>query len=51
MQDKKPGTQFYRRAEEVREIAKGLFDRSEREIVMQFVAEAEKLAPPRMSEN
>lgn len=50
MQDKKAESQFYRRADEVREIAKGLFDRAEREIVMQFVEEAEKLALPKMSE-
>jgi hypothetical protein len=50
MQDKKVGPQLYRRAEEVREIAKGLFDRAEREIVMQFVEEAEKLVMPEASE-
>jgi hypothetical protein len=35
---------FSRRAGKVRNIAKGIFDKTERRIVLKFVADAEKLA-------
>jgi hypothetical protein len=42
MADKKPAD-FRRRAEIVREIARGIYDREEREAVLRFVEDAERL--------
>lgn len=44
MQDKISVTEFYRRAMEIRRIAEGIFDKAEREILLKFVADCEKLA-------
>jgi hypothetical protein len=44
MQAKEKITEFRERADKVREIAQGVFDKGERRIVLRFVADSEKLA-------
>jgi hypothetical protein len=44
MQDKQTDTKFQRRAAEVRTIAEDIYDRTERQTVLQFVDDCEKLA-------
>jgi hypothetical protein len=48
MDEKEITAAFFIRSQAVREIANGLFDKGEREIVLKFVAECEtmKLAKP-----
>ena len=46
MQDKDAAAEFHRRAEKVREIAQGIFDQTERRLVLKFVADSEKLVAP-----
>ena len=43
MQDKVTVAEFHRRANRVREIAKGIFDKTERRFLMKFVSDCEKL--------
>jgi hypothetical protein len=51
MQEREVEANFWRGANLVREIArKSLFDRAERAVVIQFVAEAERLASPKPPE-
>jgi hypothetical protein len=42
MKYRKIDTRFGRRANEVREIAKGIYDDAERDVVLRFVADAER---------
>ena len=44
MQDKGSVTEFYRRAMEIRRIAEGIFDKTERQTLLKFVSDCEKLA-------
>jgi hypothetical protein len=44
MQDKVPVTEFYRRAMEIRRVAEGIFDKTERKTLLRFVSDCEKLA-------
>jgi hypothetical protein len=44
MEDLRVGTHFLRRAEAVRLTAQGIYDNSEREVVLEFVADTLKLA-------
>ena len=44
MQDDGTAANFHSRADEVRKIAQGVFDNSERQTLLQFVADFEKLA-------
>ena len=46
MQDKGSLTEFYHRAEEIRKIAQGIFDKTERKILLKFVKDCEKLVAP-----
>jgi hypothetical protein len=47
MQERKVEANFWRDANLVREIArKALFDKAERAVVLQFIAQAESLASP-----
>jgi hypothetical protein len=48
MDDKEMIAAFFLRSEAVRQIAMGIFDKAEREVVLKFVAECEamKLAKP-----
>jgi hypothetical protein len=46
MEDKEADSQFHRRANKVREIAKGIFDKTERRFLMKFVSDCEKLVAP-----
>jgi hypothetical protein len=43
MQAKEKAANFHDRAKKVREIARGLFDKTERRIVLRFVADSEKV--------
>lgn len=45
-QDKDVAADFCRRADIVREIAKGIFDKTDRRFVQKFVSDSEKLAAP-----
>jgi hypothetical protein len=44
MQDEKLAAKFQQRAAEVRTIAKGIFDKAERQTLLRFVNDSEKLA-------
>lgn len=44
MTDEKKAARIKSRTAKVREIARGIFDRSERRIIMKFVSDAAKLA-------
>src|ERR1700690_1369028 len=44
MQDKGSVTEFYRRAMEIRRIAEGIFDKTERQTLLKFVSDSEMLA-------
>jgi len=44
MQDKDPAAKFFHRANEVRKIARGIFDKKERRFLLKFVRDSEKLA-------
>lgn len=44
MQDKDFVAEFGRRADKVREIAEGIFDKTERRFLLKFVADCQKLA-------
>ena len=44
MTDDKKAARIMKRAQTVREIAQGIFDRTERRVVMKFVSDAAKLA-------
>jgi hypothetical protein len=44
MQDKKLAVKIHQRADEVRTIAKGIFDKAERKILLKFVSDSENLA-------
>jgi hypothetical protein len=44
MRNKEGGADFHRAADAVRLIAMGIFDRSERGLVMKFIEDSEKLA-------
>jgi hypothetical protein len=44
MKDKAPPTAFRSRADEVREIAKSIYDEKERRILLRFIAEYEKIS-------
>jgi hypothetical protein len=44
MQDKETVAEFHRRAEEVRKIAESIFDKTERQTLLRFVDDCEKLA-------
>jgi hypothetical protein len=46
MEDKEAVANFYRRADMVREIAKGIYDRTDRRFVRKFVSDSEKLVEP-----
>lgn len=43
MQDKGTVAAFHRRADEVRKIAEGIFDKTERRTLLRFVDDCEKL--------
>ena len=47
MQDKVAVAEFHRRADKVREIAVGIFDKAERRFLLKFVKDCEKLVAPR----
>jgi len=44
MQNKGTVAEFHRRADEVRKIAEGIFDKTERRTLLRFVDDSEKLA-------
>ena len=44
MQDKRTAAEFHQRAAEVRTIARGIFDKTERQLLLKFVDDCEKLA-------
>lgn len=44
MQDKVSADEFYHRAKKVREIAKCIYDKGERRVLLKFVRDSEKLA-------
>ena len=44
MQDQEVVAEFQRRADRVRKVAKGIFDKTERRFLLKFVADCEKLA-------
>jgi hypothetical protein len=44
MRDKSLAVEFQRRAEEIRTIALGVYDDTERQILLEFVKDSEKLA-------
>jgi hypothetical protein len=46
MQDKGAAADFCRRAGIVREIAMGIFDKTDRRFVLKFVSDSEKLTAP-----
>lgn len=46
MQDKVIISKFHHRAKIVRKIAEGIFDKTERETLLNFVEDCEKLAAP-----
>ena len=46
MLDKDEAAEFRRRAAKVREIAQGIFDETERRLVLKFVSDSEKLVAP-----
>jgi hypothetical protein len=43
MQDKQIDTEFYHLTMEVRKIAQGIFDKTERRVLLKFVKDCEKL--------
>lgn len=47
MQDEEKIVNFRDRANKVREIAQGVFDKAERRFILRFVADSEKLATSR----
>jgi hypothetical protein len=40
--DKDAAADFYRRADMVREIAEGIFDKTDRRVLLKFVSDSEK---------
>ena len=44
MLDQNTATEFYHRAMEIRIIAEGIFDKTERRTLLKFVADSEKMA-------
>jgi hypothetical protein len=44
MQDEEAVAAFQRKAKIVREIAKGIYDKTERQTLLKFVSDSEKLA-------
>jgi hypothetical protein len=46
MQDKCSVTEFHHRTKEIRKIAQGIFDMTEREFLLKFVDDCEKLVAP-----
>jgi hypothetical protein len=44
MQAKDYAAEFFQRANKVRKIARGIFDKTERRIVLKFVRDGEKMA-------
>jgi hypothetical protein len=44
VQDQGCVTEFKDRAKKIRQIARGIFDKAEREILLKFVSDSEKLA-------
>lgn len=45
--DKDAAADFYRRADMVREIAEGIFDKTDRKVLLKFVSDSEKLVAKR----